>query len=205
MSSSSVGQVPVSQLPLPRASRSCEWVQCPNRSQAELTLQRCSQCKKVFYCGVDCQRKDWSRHKIVQCRPPGNLESKNAEGKEPPKSPSQDLSSLLSVAQDYAALRRSFDHLREMFADLRLQTRHCADFGQMVSKTDPDKAAFILSKLRAYEQEIAEVEKLSVVKEETPKSSLAAQVNTLQKTVDTIQIKITKLLKELSSVLMFAA
>jgi hypothetical protein len=30
----------------------------------------CSICKRAVYCGKDCQRKDWKRHKIVDCVPP---------------------------------------------------------------------------------------------------------------------------------------
>lgn len=31
-------------------------------------LSRCSQCKSVWYCSIDHQKKDWSKHK-TQCRP----------------------------------------------------------------------------------------------------------------------------------------
>ena len=30
---------------------------------------RCSRCKKVFYCSIDCQRKDWPIHKFY-CKIP---------------------------------------------------------------------------------------------------------------------------------------
>ena len=30
-------------------------------------LPSCSKCKKVYYCGVECQRKDWSRHRNNEC------------------------------------------------------------------------------------------------------------------------------------------
>lgn len=50
-------------------SRHCEWLECPNRSRVDLTFQKCGRCKKVFYCGIDCQRADWSLHKIA-CIPP---------------------------------------------------------------------------------------------------------------------------------------
>jgi hypothetical protein len=33
----------------------------------EGSILRCSRCSKVTYCGRDCQRKDWKRHKICEC------------------------------------------------------------------------------------------------------------------------------------------
>jgi hypothetical protein len=38
--------------------------------QKEGSILRCSRCSKVTYCGRDCQRKDWKRHKICECVPP---------------------------------------------------------------------------------------------------------------------------------------
>lgn len=30
-------------------------------------LKRCSKCKQARYCGANCQRKDWPRHKPREC------------------------------------------------------------------------------------------------------------------------------------------
>ena len=30
-------------------------------------LNRCRRCLKVAYCGPECQRKDWKRHKVEEC------------------------------------------------------------------------------------------------------------------------------------------
>ena len=35
--------------------------------KTKVKLQRCSKCKLVYYCTVECQRADWSNHKIL-CR-----------------------------------------------------------------------------------------------------------------------------------------
>ena len=32
-------------------------------SNSGLTLNKCSRCKKIYYCGKECQRKDWKKHK----------------------------------------------------------------------------------------------------------------------------------------------
>ena len=47
--------------------------QTPNRpieacqfcNQTKGTLSRCARCKKVYYCGADCQTRDWKAHKEV--------------------------------------------------------------------------------------------------------------------------------------------
>ncbi|CAL1697240.1 unnamed protein product [Somion occarium] len=40
---------------------------CKREETAEQDLQRCSRCKLIRYCCVNCQREDWVRHKVV-CR-----------------------------------------------------------------------------------------------------------------------------------------
>lgn len=36
-----------------------------NICEQKLNLKKCSNCKIVSYCSVDCQRKDWNDHKIL--------------------------------------------------------------------------------------------------------------------------------------------
>ena len=38
--------------------KSCCWV-CKKQN----CVLRCGRCRRVFYCGVKCQKKDWSQHK----------------------------------------------------------------------------------------------------------------------------------------------
>jgi hypothetical protein len=28
-------------------------------------LKRCSRCHRVYYCSTECQRSDWSQHKVI--------------------------------------------------------------------------------------------------------------------------------------------
>lgn len=39
------------------------WCRCVC-GKAEKKLQKCSRCKKTYYCSVECQRKDWPQHKF---------------------------------------------------------------------------------------------------------------------------------------------
>ncbi|PKU38502.1 tudor domain-containing protein 1 [Limosa lapponica baueri] len=45
---------------------------------------RCSQCKQIYYCSADCQKKDWSTHSVV-CEPVKQNVSNNNGGKLPDK------------------------------------------------------------------------------------------------------------------------
>lgn len=38
---------------------------CANCGCINLPLKRCSACKEVYYCSVECQRADWALHKKV--------------------------------------------------------------------------------------------------------------------------------------------
>ncbi|XP_072726523.1 tudor domain-containing protein 1 [Ciconia boyciana] len=45
---------------------------------------RCSQCKQIYYCSADCQKKDWPAHSVV-CEPVKQNVSNNNGGKLPAK------------------------------------------------------------------------------------------------------------------------
>ncbi|KAF9460325.1 hypothetical protein BDZ94DRAFT_1266299 [Collybia nuda] len=40
---------------------------CANCGKRDVKLLRCSSCKQVPYCGVDCQRADWKSHRASGC------------------------------------------------------------------------------------------------------------------------------------------
>lgn len=42
---------------------------CAKCQKTGVNLSRCSRCKDTFYCSRDCQKEDWSSHK-VKCVPP---------------------------------------------------------------------------------------------------------------------------------------
>ena len=46
----------------------CAYEECSNASDAEIKLKRCARCWKVDYCSLECQRKDWKRHKQCECK-----------------------------------------------------------------------------------------------------------------------------------------
>jgi hypothetical protein len=40
---------------------------CPVCNVKELNLKKCGNCLKIYYCSLECQKKDWQRHKI-ECK-----------------------------------------------------------------------------------------------------------------------------------------
>lgn len=42
----------------------CGW--CGKKAkEVEGSLKQCSGCRKILYCGKECQKKDWQEHKVV--------------------------------------------------------------------------------------------------------------------------------------------
>ena len=48
-------------------------IKCCRVCGANGRLKKCGRCEKVFYCGQECQKKDWTRHKS-ECRTAGQVE-----------------------------------------------------------------------------------------------------------------------------------
>ncbi|KAK7042759.1 hypothetical protein R3P38DRAFT_2892094 [Favolaschia claudopus] len=44
-------------------NHSCAFPECTNSKLKGASMQLCKGCKRVHYCGRDCQRADWARHK----------------------------------------------------------------------------------------------------------------------------------------------
>ena len=55
---------------------------CNNCHKIKKT-NRCSNCKSVYYCGVECQKNDWTSHKYACERLAKLLKSKSKNGKKP--------------------------------------------------------------------------------------------------------------------------
>lgn len=45
-------------------------------------MLRCTRCKDVYYCGVECQKKDWPQHKLKCAKAPEVKEQKPTEPKQ---------------------------------------------------------------------------------------------------------------------------
>ena len=64
--------------------RLCERPECAALESGATKFGKCSRCKKVAYCGKDCQKLDWARHK-GSCKKAAKKEKKS---KKDSKSPS---------------------------------------------------------------------------------------------------------------------
>lgn len=50
---------------------------CGHCHKSGAKLLRCGRCKKVYYCNVECQKKDWATNHRAQCSTaPSNESSK---------------------------------------------------------------------------------------------------------------------------------
>ncbi|KIM92367.1 hypothetical protein PILCRDRAFT_810421 [Piloderma croceum F 1598] len=62
---------PAPHLPMPSGvtsfplAGSCANCQKDETAKADFSISRCGKCKLIRYCGVDCQKADWNRHKKV--------------------------------------------------------------------------------------------------------------------------------------------
>ena len=46
----------------------CAWKNCNHMASRNKKLKRCKQCKKVCYCSIKCQKKDWLYSHKQLCR-----------------------------------------------------------------------------------------------------------------------------------------
>ncbi|KAJ6461360.1 hypothetical protein C8R45DRAFT_532350 [Mycena sanguinolenta] len=56
----------------------CAFPECTNSKLQGAAMRLCAQCKTLYYCGRDCQRADWTRHK-AWCKAPAERLERQAE------------------------------------------------------------------------------------------------------------------------------
>ncbi len=174
------------------------------------------QCEKVFYCGVDCQRGDWSRHK-VECVPPRAADSKDGHvalsGMEcKTNSPLSDPTPPETLIEGYKALSNSCDRLKQMYSNLTSQAENCVELGvrylELGTLGIAVQVRVILMRLResgrlfaAIERVREEIDRVFETQSDEMNSdpSLSVQISDLQKTVNAQQKTMDEMLRELSS------
>ncbi|KAJ7468792.1 hypothetical protein FB451DRAFT_1257331 [Mycena latifolia] len=64
----------------PTNDHSCRETSCKNTKLTGFKMRLCTQCRTIYYCSPECQRKDWARHKAWCKEQAAEVERERSQG-----------------------------------------------------------------------------------------------------------------------------